>query len=127
MTVSPTEELRLHERLPLEPMYTSVTVQRIDGMVLKSIEGHAYDISESGARIELDEPLYQSERIAVCLRLPGNSTSVFASGRVVRVHDEEDDPGARRVAVQFSRFLSAEDLARLRRYIGGNHTQRAAA
>jgi c-di-GMP-binding flagellar brake protein YcgR len=109
---------RRHERFRVRPMYTAVTVQRIEGMSLTTFEGHAYDLSESGARIDVDEPLTVGERIAVCLHLPGEAASIFASGRVVRVFDVEDDPAARRVGVQFTRFLHEEDRTRLIRYLG---------
>jgi hypothetical protein len=109
---------RAYERLRLDPMYTSVTVQRIDGLSVQRIEGHAYDISMSGARIELDEPLCVSDPVALCFRLPGENTSVFVSGSVVWLNDEDDDPCARRIAVRFSRFLSDRDRARLVRYLG---------
>ena len=126
MTAPQPSELRRYERFRLEPMYTSVTVQRVEGMKLQTIEGHAYDISEAGARIELDEALPVGERIGLCLRLPGESRSIFASGRVVWVHDAEDDPGPRRMAVEFTRFLGAEDQSRLMRHVGPRAAPRAA-
>jgi hypothetical protein len=117
---------REHPRFPLEPGCAGVTVQRVEGMALHTLDGHAYDISLAGARIELDRPLELGERLALCLRLPGEANGVFASGRVVWVHDDEDDPGARRMAVQFTRFLAEEDRARLLRFMGGE-SRRAAA
>lgn len=117
---------RQHERFHLEPGYASVAVQRVEGMTLQTLEGHAYDISVSGARIELDQPLQLGERIAMCLSLPGEANSIFVSGRVVWAHDDEDDPGARRMAVEFTRFLAPEDRARLLRYVGGRSGRQAA-
>jgi len=126
MNAAGRKEQRRHERIRLSPMYTNVTVQRVDGLYLRSIEGHAYDISESGARIELDEAIEPGERVAMCLRLPGSTTSIFASGRVIWKHDDEDDPGARRMAVQFTRFLNVDDRARLVRYLGSSGKRLAA-
>ena len=117
---------RQHERVHLEAGYASVTVQRVEGMALQTLEGHAYDISVSGARIELDRSLQLGERTAMCLRLPGEANSIFVSGRIVWVHDDEDDPGARRMAVQFTRFLAPEDRARLLRYVDGGSRRQAA-
>ena len=119
-------EHRAQPRLRLQPMYSSVTVQRVQGLTLQSIDGHAYDISLSGVRLELDEPMAVGERLAICLRLPGEPHSIFASGRVVWTHDTNDDPGARRLALQFTRFLSDTDRERLVRYLG-TEPQRMAA
>lgn len=122
---SPSEK-RQQERFRLEPMYSSVTVQRVEGMALQSLEGHAYDISASGARIELDQALAVGERVALCLRLSGETGSIFVSGRVVWTHDDVDDPAARRMAVQFTRFLTPADRARLLRFVGCGDRRRAA-
>ena len=112
-------QIRRFPRLALEPAYTAVTVQFIhrDEMKLRTIEGHAYDISVNGARIEVDEPLAVDERVAVCFRLPGASVSITASARVIWQHDEADDPGPRRAALEFTRFLSEDDHQRLVRYL----------
>ena len=126
MSASSTDELRQHERFRLEPMYTSITVQHGQDLKLASIEGHAYDISQSGARIELDEPLSIGQHVAMCLRLPGETAGVFVSGRVVWVRDAEDDPAARRMAVQFTRFLNDENRARLARHLATSARRLAA-
>ena len=99
-------------------MYTRVTVQRVDAMTMQAVEGHAYDVSESGVRVELDVPLRVDERVSVELCLPGEPTAVFASGRVVWVNDEDDDPGPRRLAIEFTRFLTEADRDRLIRNMG---------
>jgi hypothetical protein len=126
MASSTEYDQRRHRRLHLEPGCAGVTVQRVEGMALHTLDGHAYDISLAGARIELDRPLELGERLALCLRLPGEANSVFASGRVVWIHDDDDDPGARRMAVQFTRFLADEDRQRLLRFMGGESGRRAA-
>ncbi len=118
---------RLDKRHALQPMYTSVSLQRIEGFQMKTVGGHAYDISLGGMRIETDAVLSIGERVAVCVRLPGERVSIFASGRVVWVNDEDDDPAGRRAAMQFIRFLSEEDLERLKQYLSRPAQSAAAA
>jgi hypothetical protein len=113
-----TFELRAFQRCRLEPMYTSVVLQYGEGETLRTAEGHAYDVSEGGARVEVDAPIEVGTRVSICLQLPGETSGVFASGRVVWMHDEADDPGPRRMAVRFTRFLTPLDQARLVRFIG---------
>lgn len=122
-----TYQLRAHDRYALDPAYTMVTVQRFEDGRLATVEGHAYDLSPGGIRFELDEPLEVGERVAFCLQLPGETTSIFVSGRVVWTHDEEDDPGPRRMGAVFTRFLAGEDRSRLLRYLNGGGTGRLAA
>jgi len=119
-----TFSIREYDRLQLEPMYTSVTVQRAEGMSLRSVEGHAYDVSEAGIRIELDDVLTVGEPVSMSLRL--GAEIIFVSGRVVWVNDEIDDPGARRAAIQFTSFSSAGDRDRLVRHLGPGHRRRSA-
>ena len=126
MSADHTIDARRHPRFSLQPMYTTVTVQRIVDMKVQTVEGHAYDVSERGIRLEMDEPLEVGERVAVCLTMGGEKTSVFGSGRVVWVNDEDDDPGPRRMAVELTRFLSGEDKARLLRSLGSGQLRRAA-
>ena len=45
MTTQPFDD-RAFERFQLAPMYTSVTVRRIEAMAMQAVEGHAYDVSE---------------------------------------------------------------------------------
>jgi hypothetical protein len=94
-------------------MYTDVSVQRLASGTLSTLDGHAYDISEAGMRIELDEVLDVGERVSACVRLPGETNGIFVSGRVVWINDDEEDPGARRMAIRFTRFLSPFDHTRL--------------
>jgi len=110
-------ENRRFPRFALAPMYTSVIAQHVVDAAVRTLDGHAYDISENGARLELDESVPVGTHLGLCLQLPGEASSIFATGRVIWAMDVEDDPGARRVAVEFVRFLHQEDLARLRRYL----------
>ncbi len=121
-----TFEPRAFERFLLEPMYTTVTVRRAEDMSLRTHDGHAYDISEAGVRIELDEPLAVGEQVAMTLGLPGEKRAICVSGRVVWVHDELDDAAARRLAVVFTRFGSPQDHARLVGHLGNTWHRRSA-
>jgi hypothetical protein len=67
------------------------------------LHGHAYDISETGVRIELDEALPLGSRVNVSVNLPWAGPQVHANAKVVWVNDAEDDPGPRRMALQFHR------------------------
>jgi len=117
---------RAFDRFELTPMYTQVTVTRIDAMTIERIDGHVYDVSEAGVRIELDTPVCVDERVTVELRLPAETAAIFATGRVVWVNDAADDPGPRRLAIEFTRFLSDADRDRLVRHLGFGTWCRAA-
>ncbi len=116
---------RASDRFRLHPMYTRVVVSPAAraaggaaGLANASpLEGHAYNISITGVRFELDEELPIGTAVDIELFLPGEPRTVRASGRVVRLFDSDDDPGPRRMAVHFSDFASAADRARLERQI----------
>ncbi len=123
MNTTPNENRRHHERSTLPPMLTSISVQYIqgraddEGFMLKRCDGHAYDLSISGARIEIDEPLEQGQMIAVSLTLPEGWGDVFTSARVVWVNDQDDDPGPRRMAIEFTDFLATQDRDILKKFL----------
>ena len=117
---------RAHERLYLPPMYTTVTARSRRSGARRRLQGHVYDISEGGVRIELDEPLVPGERITIDLALPGATSGVMVRGSVVWVNDDDDDPGPRRMAVRFERFRARADRERLAAYLAGNPARRAA-
>ncbi len=117
---------RAQQRFTLMPMYTTVEAKRLVGDVDRALLGHAYDISEAGVRIELDEALEPGESIAVHLTLPGATSSVAASANVVWVNDEIDDPGPRRMALRFTNFRSDKDHDCLLRYLDSALIRRAA-
>jgi len=117
---------RAHQRFTLMPMYTTVEARRLAADVDQALLGHAYDISETGVRIELDEALEPGESIAVHLTLPGATSSVTASADVVWVNDEIDDPGPRRMALRFTKFRSDQDHDCLLRYLDSGLIRRAA-
>jgi hypothetical protein len=109
---------RAHERRALPPAYTSVEARRVTCPRARPLLGHAYDVSEGGVRIELDEPLPQGEPMSLRLNLPGETLPVAAVGDVVWLNDEVDDPGPRRMALKFKAFGTASDRERLLRFIG---------
>ena len=117
---------RACERFTLMPMYTSVQAKRLADDATEELPGHAYDISEAGVRIELDQALEPGESITIDLTLPGATSTIAASADVVWVNDAIDDPGPRRMALRFTNFRSDEDHDRLRRYLGSGVMRRAA-
>ena len=119
-------ERRLHERYSLAPMYSDVTVQRVENLSTDRLSGHAYDISESGVRIELDVALEIGQGVALHLSLPGQDTPMFVAADVVWVNDELDDPGPRRMALRFTDFIVETERARLLAYLGNAISKRAA-
>ncbi len=127
MPTSQAPNRRAHQRFRLPAMYTVVTARRGTAASRDAkLCGHIYDISEGGARIELDEPLEPGESIAVEMELPGAARDVRAQGCVVWVHDREDDPGPRRMAVRFTGFVKRSDHTRLVQYLASGQVRRAA-
>lgn len=80
-------------------------------------EGHGYDISATGMRFELDDELPTGTEVSIALYPPAETAPIRMNGVVVRVFAHDDDPGPRRMAVQFTTFPSAEDRERLTRRI----------
>jgi len=118
---TPTIDRRRNDRLRLPPMYTRV--------LAGTAEGHAYDISASGVRIELDETPRIGEEIALRMDLPGATGDIATNAKVVWVGDVSDDPGPRRLALRFTVFRSMLDRHRLAeclgRYRGIDHAMAA--
>ena len=81
------------------------------------LEGHGYDVSLTGMRFELDEALLPGTEVAIQLFVAGDPSPVRMRGVVVRVFSHDDDPGPRRMAVQFTAFDSPTDRERLVRRI----------
>jgi len=106
-------------------MYSSVQAERCAGDPMK-LEGHAYDVSEGGIRIELDEPLAIGEQLRIVIDLPFAGRAVRGEGKVVWINDACDDPGPRRMALAFTGFESSEDRDRLASCLRSG-LQRAAA
>lgn len=106
-------------------MYTLIKV-RCPGATAPDAQGHIYDISQGGARFELDEPIEEGTRIAVEISLPGCPKEIAVSGKVVRVNDAADDPGPRRMALMFESFADESSRDALSRYLKQRWLERAA-
>ena len=66
------------------------------------------------------------EIVALQLELPGTDAAIEAAASVVWVHDDQDDPGPRRMALKFTEFLKPSDRNRLVDYIDRERGRRAA-
>lgn len=110
-------------RTPVTAAYSSVAVLA-DGS-REHMTGHIYDISEKGLRFEVDRPLPVGSAIELELLVPPEE-SIRVSARVVRVFDEADDPGPRRMGAEFIGFGSPGDEARFEGLLDSYHLIRAA-
>ena len=121
---------RQFDRFTVEPMYTPIAV-RAEGSDAFDIEGHAYDISEGGARFELDRALKPGSSIAMQITLPATATSdleprrVHVFANVIWIEDE-DQPGPVRTAAVFTHFARTADRTRLLRQISTGRFKMAA-
>ena len=107
-------------------MYTVVRV-RPRGDKRYRWTGFAYDISNTGMRFELDEALEPGSHLEVRVMLPGSPPSTFrATGRVIRMHDDPDEPGPVRMGMHFETFRLAADRKHLAGYLSGRLSQAAA-
>ncbi len=110
-------ESRAFPRLKIPAMYTLLRA-RPAGTDRFIWTGYIYDISLSGMRFELDNPVEPGTKLDVRGMLPGANQITFrATGRVVRYHDEPDEPGPVRMALTFSQFRSDLDELRLSTYL----------
>lgn len=122
-------------RYTLPAAYTPVRVRLLDGAD-EDLEGHAYNISATGLRFEIDEPLPAGSRIALRLELPARgglkpggpasaaspaslieatpSPAVYAIATVVWLLDDADEPGPVRMGARFEGFPRSADQRRLR-------------
>jgi len=116
---TPGTEQRRHPRVPLPAGYAPVRVHLTTPESADPIirEGHAYDVSRSGVRFELDQPLHRDQPVILELQLPGpDGPTVRAGGRVVRHHDP-DEVGPIRMAVQFDRFETPAEPRKIDTYV----------
>jgi hypothetical protein len=114
---TPLEENRSQPRLALAPMYTFVRV-RPEGRQRFCWTGHIYDISETGMRFEVDRPIEPGTRLDIQATLPGAPRiDVHATGHVVRLHDDANDPGPIRMGMVFETFSRQADRLRLSDYL----------
>ncbi len=117
---------RVAPRYKLDAAYTWVRVRR-QGQRYFRLTGHAYDVSSSGMRFELDEALTPGQTVDVELMLPRSGTKrIRATGSIVRLHDP-DEVGPIRMGLQFSEMRQDADRQRLERYLSQiQHLQNAA-
>ena len=102
-------------------MYSSVSVTHRGR---EAGDGHVYEVSLGGVRLELDEPLPKRAPVELEITLPGCSGPIAAKGRVVEVFDVADDPGPRRMVVAFESFKEGAE-AMLERYLSQKWLKRA--
>jgi hypothetical protein len=126
---SAAEDRRETPRFTVDPMYSSVTVRPAaghgrKGFARRPLDGHVYEVSMGGLRFELDRPLRRNAAVEIELTLPGCEQEIHAHGRIVRVFDELDDPGPRRMAVEFESFGEGAK-AILERYLAQKWLRRA--
>ena len=115
-------ETRQQPRLRIPAAYSVVRVRPAEDSAAESDDyvwsGHIYDVSLSGMRFELDDPLDPGTRVDVRGLLPGSAHVQFrATGRVVRYHDEGPEPGPTRMGMVFEHFSTRTDEHRLREYL----------
>jgi hypothetical protein len=79
-------------------------------------EGHAYDVSQDGIRIELDSTLPVGTPVEVEMHMPGMG-AIRLIGEVAREFDEIDDPGPRRMGIHVVRGATAADMTRFERLL----------
>jgi len=123
---------RAHARYVLPAMYTAIAVRPGESDSFK-YEGHAYDLSLSGVRFELDEPLAPGTTVGLRIDLPGfaryggdaDARPIYALANVVWIEDE-DQPGPYRMAAVFKRFAMAGGEHRLQRALTGGRYRLAA-
>lgn len=123
-------ERRQFERFSLPAMFTTVHVTRVVDGAMCVLDGHAYDISAGGIRVELDDRLELGEMVNVELTLPlhlaDEPSHVTFLGRAVWSNDTDDDPGPVRSAIEIFRFFDQEGRDRLLALLGSGHLYRAA-
>ncbi|MFG0284434.1 MAG: PilZ domain-containing protein [Phycisphaerales bacterium JB039] len=107
---------RVATRYTLPAGYIPVTVRALDGRGEHRL-GHAYNISVSGLRFELDEPVAPGERIAIRIGMPspggGVESALYAIATVVWLIDDAEEPGPVRIGARFDGFPRAGDQERL--------------
>ena len=110
------ENRRQFERFTLAPAYTEVQV-RVPGKP-EPMEGHAYDISEGGIRMELDEPIEPGTSVVVEVKLPAGRIKgakvedMLARGTIMWA-DDDGVRGPVRMGVLIEDFASNVDRDRL--------------
>lgn len=122
----PRAEFRKSSRLKLLAMYSYIRVRPHDAREF-CWSGHIYEVSDTGLRFELDDVVALGTLVEVQATLPGRcSTIVNLSGRVVRYHDDPDDPGPIRVGMMIESFSTENDRHLWLDYIRSSQSRKAA-
>lgn len=113
---------RRHDRFRLAPMYSRVTMRLLDQDEFP-FEGHAYDVSESGLKFEMDSPLEVGTSIILRLDIPldihglpptdPRDQYIEVLARVVWIDEEDMEFGPVKMAAEFSRFTRFGERERL--------------
>ena len=115
--VPPVANVRRHARYKLPAMYTLVRM-RYAGDKRYRWTGYIYDVSLSGLRFEMDDAIMPGSDVEIRAMLPGLDHVTFkATGHVVRIHDDCDEPGPVRMGLQFDSFPSEGDRDLLLGYL----------
>ena len=120
-----TTNRRRFERFSLPAAYTEVKVSP-SGDDERWLFGHAYDVSEGGLRLELDEQIEPGSAIRVRISLPRGTAhiddpqdllcEIEAEGHIV--WQDQDEPGGPvSLAATFTRFCASGDRERLIRRV----------
>lgn len=110
-------EARQSPRLRLPAMYTLIRLRK-KGDSRFNYTGYIYDISQTGMRFELDDPMTPGTELEFRALLPGSQTTTFsASGHLVRMHDDMEEPGPVRMAIKIDKFKTVVDRDMLKQYI----------
>ncbi|MEM1026465.1 MAG: PilZ domain-containing protein [Planctomycetota bacterium] len=113
--ITKADDGRAAPRATVPPMYTLLRAKR-PGDERYPWAGHLYDVSMTGMRFELDEPLKTGEQIQLRAMLPGSEhVTIRVEGRVARMH--EDGPGPARMGLLIERFLGPHDRRKLTAYL----------
>lgn len=119
-------EARAFPRLKLPAMYTLLRI-RPRGENRYRWTGHIYDISPSGMRFEMDDEVPAGTELEVRAMLPGGVHTTFtATGRVVRLHDDDPACPPVRMAMAFDAFSHPIDRQRLCDYLADRGLRLAA-
>ena len=113
-------DARQFPRLRLPAMYTLVRVRPVN-TERYLWTGYIYDISANGMRFELDHPLPPGTQVEVRAMLPGSFHTTFhATGKIMRIHDDSDEPGPIRMGLIFEKFTHHADRRHLQDYLANS-------